>query len=195
MFSLDTWWYTGVVLTWCFLRIGLLSPLTSKQSVCDVSQSCCSLPSETIKHRLELLWTELNWFLFLPSPTLLCFLYIVPHSSSCWLPFVSELSPSFRCTSWLRSSSRTGSQFALRARTALVSLLGMWCARGSWWILMILRALRSSNCPCFNSTSRCGVCSPYRCLPVSEWHRITSWVSLSIFMSYNTFVKLEGVLL
>lgn len=75
-----------------------------------------------------------------------CFLYIVP----CLLL-------SFRCTSWLRSSSRTGNPSVLRARTALAFLHETWSARRSCWILMTLTAPRKSNCPCYSSTSRCAL--------------------------------------
>ncbi len=139
---------------------------------------------------LELSWSASNWSKLVSFSfhffSLFCSLYILPHSSSSWLLFVSDLSPSFRCTSWLRNSSRMGSQFALRARTALASLHETWCTRGSWWILMILKAPKGSNCPCFNSTSRCVCVCVCVCFlhifvymwDVSQWYCITSRVSL-----------------
>ena len=109
---------------------------------------------------------------FLPSfarPPLLSllpssFLFLL-NTLHLW-PFDS--SSTRRCTSWLRSSSRMGSQSAPRARTASACSRETWCARRSRWIPRILRAPRSSNCPCSNNTSRCVcecVCS-YPCLPI-----------------------------
>lgn len=158
-------WY--IMILWWGFDLLLSKNLLAFCAASDVSQSCYILPSERLTGA-ALNRTKLVSFPSLSHPSLL--LYFVPHSSSCWLPFISELLSSFRCMSWLRSSSRAGSQFALRAKTVLASLHGMRCARGSWWILMIQRAPRNSNCPCFNSTSRCGVCA--QTLPGWKWNWI-----------------------
>lgn len=158
---------TGSV-TACFWWLQKTETLANLCEMLPVKQ--LSLFFSLLKHFCVFLL--FHFLLFVCSCCLQCFPIILPlkqsqtgtslnwfhlhHSYSCWSPFVSRFAPLFfRCTSWLRSSSKTGSQFALKVRTALACLCEMWCKRGSWWILMILRASRIWNCACFNSTSRC----------------------------------------
>lgn len=96
------------------------------------------------------------------------------------VPCSPDSSPCSRCTSWLRSSSRTGNPSAPRARTASAFSRGTCCARRLCWTPMILREPRSSNCPCFSSTSRCVWFTLYTLLVYIRENETSKLISCSL---------------